>query len=273
MAELKILCDTILKQKPVVAAQLPDNQKQSIKAGTVLELSSYTTESDHLKVTFKSQAFQGQKTWYVFQKHGAITQGGFTIFPKSVKLTVPYYDQLDNSENPYGTCNVTSMSMCLAYLGARRQEPNIRFPDELSQYCDTHGLDRHEPKDLVKVVEAYGCKDNFTTKATLEDVKGWLIQGYPCVTHGYFTASGHIVTFIGYNDRGLIVNDPYGELMYNPLHSYYNTYASGAGLLYSYTMIRNVCMTGGEFWVHFLSKPPVVNSPVANSPVAKSPAS
>ncbi|MFM7450002.1 MAG: C39 family peptidase [Leptolyngbyaceae cyanobacterium] len=73
-------------------------------------------------------------------------------------------------------------------------------------------------------------------------------------SHGYFTPSGHVVAIAGYNEQGFIVNDPYGELMYNPPHSYYNTYANGRGLTYSYNLIQQTCVTGQEFWVHFISR-------------------
>ncbi len=144
--------------------------------------------------------------------------------------------------------------MTLSYLRASRKHPEKGFPDELNEYCSAHGLDRHEPLDLVKVVEAYGCKDTFKQKTNFQEVKEWLIQGNPVVVHGYFTQSGHIVCFIGYNPQGFIVNDPYGEIMYTPYHRYYDTYASGAGLTYSYNMITALCCGDGEFWVHFITR-------------------
>ncbi len=137
--------------------------------------------------------------------------------------------------------------MCLTYLGAPRKHPEIRFPDELYQYCADHGLDRHDPYALAQVIQAYGYKDNFSKTASFEAIKEWLIQGNPVVVHGYFTPSGHIVVITGYNQKGFVVNDPYGELMYSPNNSYYDTYASGAGLTYSYNLIYNTCCGGNEF--------------------------
>ncbi|WP_293282361.1 C39 family peptidase [Microcoleus sp. PH2017_36_ELK_O_B] len=34
-----------------------------------------------------------------------------------VKLDVPYLSQLDNKRNPTGSCNVTSVAMCLLWGG------------------------------------------------------------------------------------------------------------------------------------------------------------
>ena len=252
--QLKILADTVLKQKPVQSSTLKDTEKQSVKAGTLLNIESFIPISDHIKVTLAGQSFKGLNTWYVYQRTAAILSSNKITFPASVKLSVPYYDQLDNSDDPYGTCNVTSLAMVLSYLGAKRVHPDIRFADELNRYCEDHSLDRHEPTDLVKVVEAYGFRDKFSKTASFEEVQDWLIGGNPAIVHGYFTSGGHIVCLIGYNSEGFVVNDPYGEIMYNPFHSYYDIYASGAGLTYSYKMIYDTCCTNNEFWVHFISK-------------------
>lgn len=255
MTQLKVLCDTLLKQQPIQSSKLTDEQLQPVKAGTLFNVQSYTAVSDHIKVALTDQSFQGKNTWYIYQRHAAILDKNDVIFPQSVKLAVPYYDQLDNSENPYGTCNVTSIAMCLSYLGASRKHPEQRFPDELQDYCAAQGLDRHDPNVLAKVVQTYGFNDNFKTTASFEEVKEWLIQGNPAVVHGYFTQSGHIVVFIGYNDSGFIVNDPYGELNYNgPDDSQYDIYASGAGLTYSYRLVYDLCCGDNQFWVHFISK-------------------
>ncbi len=254
MTQLKILVDTVLKLQPVQSTSLPENQKQAVKAGSLFKVQSFIPAHDHLKVALADQSFQGRNTWYVYQRHAALLDNGKLSFPAATKLAVPYFDQLDNSEDPYGTCNVTSIAMVLSYLRAKRQRADVGFADELNAYCKAKGLDRHDPYDLAKVVQAYGCSDRFTKTASFEEVKEWLIQGYPAIVHGYFTPSGHIICLIGYNATGFVVNDPYGEIMYTPYHSYYDIYASGAGLTYSYGMIYNTCYVDNEFWVHFISR-------------------
>jgi uncharacterized protein YvpB len=255
MTQLKILVDTVLKQQPVQSPTLPNDQKQDVKAGSVFTIKSFIPASDHLKVVLADKSFQNKTIWYAYQRHVTILgNNGQIAFPTSTKLAVPYYDQLDNSEDPYGTCNVTSMAMVLSYFHAKRQRADMGFPDELNEYCSAHGLDRHEPDDLVKVAQNYGCRDRFSKTATMNEVKEWLLQGNPAIVHGYFTPSGHIICLIGYNATGFVVNDPYGEIMYTPYHSYYATYASGSGLTYSYNLIANTCCTDNEFWVHFISR-------------------
>ncbi|MER3477312.1 MAG: hypothetical protein C4287_13440 [Leptolyngbya sp. ERB_1_2] len=132
----------------------------------------------------------------------------------------------------------------------------MRFPDELDRYCSDNNLDRHEPDALAQVAQAYGCDDRFSKTASFEQIKEWLIQGNPAIVHGYFTPSGHIICIIGYNEKGFVVNDPYGELMYssNPSDSHYDIYTTGAGLTYSYNLMYQTCCGDNEMWVHFVSK-------------------
>lgn len=248
--DLKILCDTTLKQKPVQSSQLADTEKQLLSGGTVLKLHSYSPEGDHIKISFLDQSFQNRNTWYVYCKHAVVMSNSRIAFPEYIKLPVPYKSQLDNRQNPYGSCNTTSIAMCLAYLGIQGKKPYKQLEDELQDWLEERGLDRHEPTHLALAAEAYGAKDYFTTKGTINQIKEWLVQGNPVVIHGYFTSSGHIVSLIGYNSFGFIVHDPYGEYWPNG----YNTSAPGAGLSYSYGMIQNTCMADGDCWVHFISK-------------------
>ena len=168
-------------------------------------------------------------------------------------LNVPYFDQLENIEYPYGSCNVSSMAMALLFLGAK-PKTTFKFPDELDAYCAFYELDRHSPQDLVKVAAAYGIKDTFKTNATIAETKAW-VQTKPAVVHGFFTPAGHIICLIGADDAGFWVNDPYGEYFAEGYDKNDDSNDhKGQGLHYSNELIERTCCTGGEFWVHFLEK-------------------
>ncbi|MGV0028673.1 C39 family peptidase [Phormidesmis priestleyi] len=130
---------------------------------------------------------------------------------RGVQLDVPYLSQRDNIQNADGSCNVTSIAMCLMYLGVKQKNPQKQFEDELQDWLEARGLKRHDALALKQAAEAYGCQDNHTQTATLDQVKQWLDKGNPVVIHGHFTQVGHIVCGVGYNDKGLIIHDPYGE--------------------------------------------------------------
>lgn len=112
------------------------------------------------------------------------------------------------------------------------------------------GLNRKSPYDLAKIVEHCGHCDRFTEHATWKEVKDWLGRGNPCVVHGWFTKSGHIIVIRGFNAQGFIVNDPYGEYWADG----YDTKAPGGGLTYSYHLMERCCGIDGDLWIHFLAK-------------------
>ncbi|UBF28206.1 C39 family peptidase [Kovacikia minuta CCNUW1] len=251
---LKILNATTFKRKPIQSSELPEEQKQLVEVGKQLEVQSYSIERDHVKIALAKDKFKGFNTWYTFGGHIQIIKDGTIVFPKpkpkSIKLAIPYKSQLDNDENPTGSCNVTSLAMCLEFLGAKRKTTSGQFEDELYRYAENNGLSRHDPHDLAIIVEGYGCRDDFRSNATIEQVQNWLADGKPIVIHGYFTTFGHIVVITGFDATGFIVHDPYGEWT----SSGYRTDLSGKYVHYSYRMIKTLCIPDGSFWVHFLSK-------------------
>lgn len=257
---LKAIGNTVLKQQPIPSAQITDpNQKQVLSAGTKLQVHSYRYDAatNHYKIAFMSSLFKGKNTWWVRKdKDIQILKDGVDIdrLLQPVKLKVGWRSQLDNSYEPYSTCNVTSVAMCLDYFGIRSQDPDEQLEDELYLYCQNNGLDKHSPTDLAQLVRDYGCHDDFQKNANWQDVKTWLAKGNPAIVHGFFTGSGHIIAIIGFNAQGFIVNDPYGEWF----ESGYDTYASGGGLIYSYEMMDRLCgpnsEPAGELWIHYIWK-------------------
>lgn len=251
---------TILKRKPIQALELPETQKQTLVAGKELEVQSYLPERDHLRVSFARDSFKGYNTWYAYVPHIQILQDGTVVLPKpkpqTVKLDVPYKSQLDNEENPTGSCNVTSIAMGLEYLGAKRRQGAGQFEDELYDYAIDRGLSRHDPHDLAEIVKAYGCRDEFRTNATIEQVQDWLVSGKPAVIHGYFTSFGHIVALVGFDETGFWVHDPYGEWTASGYDCNVPGFRDKKGkyIHYSYGMIQSLCIPDGSFWVHFLSR-------------------
>jgi len=242
MIIIKTTEDTVFKSKPVQSLTLNNSEKQSVAKGQKYEISSYIKTGNHFKISLDC------RTWYVYEDHVTIIKNGWRVHPNSVRLKVPYKSQLDNQNNPTGTCNLTSIAMCLAYFGVKAKS-HEQLEDELYKYALIRGYNYKSPYDLARIVKEYGLKDIFKTNATIEEVKSWLVNGNPTVLHGYFTSFGHIVVAVGFDNRGLLVHDPYGEWF----STGYRTDLSGAYLHYSYGLIHRTCMHDGNFWVHFIS--------------------
>jgi uncharacterized protein YvpB len=252
---LKITIKTKLKLRPIQSTELSPTEILDAEPGQGFALVDYEAgHRRHYKVTFV-HAVRGQRVWYAYDEHVTISDGKQQIInsgpPRQVRLNVPFKSQLDNWYNPTGSCNVTSIAMCLEYLGVRRYDLRYRqLEDELYRYMLDSGLSRHSPQDLAKVVRDYGRRDDFTVWGTIDRAKEHIAKGNPVVVHGYFTSFGHIIVLVGYDQNGFIVHDPYGEWF----STGYRTDLSGAFLHYSYNLIRNTCIPDGQFWTHFISR-------------------
>ena len=130
----------------------------------------------------------------------------------------PYHSQRNNKYNPSGACNVTSIAMCLNYHGVD-PVPEKQLEDELYQYMIDNKKSRHSGWHLAWAAENFPkhvgsdvvIKDVFKENGTLDELKQAIAEGNPCVVHGFFTKFGHIVAISGYDDKGVFIEDPWGE--------------------------------------------------------------
>jgi uncharacterized protein YvpB len=251
-ATLKVIAPTTFKRRPLQSVDLPDGDRFQIGPPASYEISAYTQERGHIKFTLRSRDIQGFNTWYAFSSHVELLDDEKPKVKDLVKLAVPFKCQLDNDRNPTGSCNVTSLAMCMEYLGVTRKTTEGQFEDELYRYAERRGLSRHDPNDLEKISKEYGIPDDFRVNATIEDVKEWLSSGKPCITHGYFTSFGHIVAIVGYDEKGFICHDPYGEWSAGGYSLNAGNRQPGRYVRYSYNLIRRLCIPDGNFWVHFM---------------------
>lgn len=178
-------------------------------------------------------------------------------------LKVPYHTQINNENQPYGTCNVTSLAMCLNYYGHvygyGGVKPSANFgqlEDELFVWMVENGLDRHNHAHLKQCFDHFAkvhkipVVDNYQEQGTIDMAKKCLASGNPCITAGYFTKSGHIIVLTGYDETGFFVNDPYGERFSKG----YDRLGQGEGLHYSYNMIKELCVIDGYMWLHLFDR-------------------
>ncbi|MEG3956828.1 C39 family peptidase [Microcoleus sp. herbarium2] len=248
---MTMLQATVFKKRPVDAASLKDTEKTTLPLGRVYGVESYGLEGDHLKVSVTEELPNFGNTGYVFPSFVQFKRGDkiFNAVPNNVELNVPYFSQRDNPRFDWSTCNVTSIAMVLYYYGLRSKWGG-QLEDELLQWCfDYAGQGSQTDHSVLSaLIKAYGFKTSFSTTRNWADVRSELLNRRPVVLAGDFTASGHILTLIGYNSQGYIVQDPWGDA----LTGYSDT--EGRKLMYPYSYVNQVAGPDGNVWAHFISR-------------------
>lgn len=248
---MTMLQATVFKKRPVDSASLKDTEKTTLPLGRVYGVESYGLEGDHLKVSVTEELPNFGNTGYVFPSFVQFKRGDkiFDAVPNNVELNVPYFSQRDNPRFDWSTCNVTSIAMVLYYYGLRSKWGG-QLEDELLQWCfDYAGQGSQTDHSVLSaLIKAYGFKTSFSTTRNWADVRSELLNRRPVVLAGDFTASGHILTLIGYNSQGYIVQDPWGDA----LTGYSDT--EGRKLMYPYSYVNQVAGPDGNVWAHFISR-------------------
>lgn len=266
---LEAITETFLKKDKLDSSLLAPHQLIPIETGKQWKI------EQRLEVDGNSQKVRlayGAGDWWIYLPHwkeasltspaptGTIAQGSAQASAAATAsggkdLAVPYLSQLDNQFNPHGSCNVTSVAMCLYYLGMPRRE-GTQLEDELYQKMDDLGRSRHDPYDLQVLIGTYpGFKDIFRPNGSFRDIQASIDAGNPVIVHGYFTSFGHIIVIRGYDDKGFLVNDPNGEWF----SSGYDQSRSGERLHYSYNLIARTCSPESvsnpqNIWYHTVFK-------------------
>ncbi len=118
---------------------------------------------------------------------------------------IPYYNQYDNRNYPYATCQNTSIAMVLSHFQYNIHPDNIfeRWGKDMAQ----------SPSGLNYIYKHYAASSsiNTYTSASPEDLQSALNQGYIAIVHGYFTSYGHVLVVRGYDSQYYYVNDPAGK--------------------------------------------------------------
>ncbi|MCS6814308.1 MAG: C39 family peptidase, partial [Cyanobacteria bacterium] len=242
---------TVFKKSLANVSQLPANDKISLPANRMYGVAAFMLAQDHIKVSLTEEFPGFGNTGFIFQGHIRMMRGGkvVDVNPSEVTLSVPYFSQRDNSRKPWATCNVTSIAMVLYYHGVRPKNPRQQLEDELYDWCiSRYGQNSQTDNGvLANLIKAYGFKNSsFSTTRRWEQIKRELVDGYPVVVGGYFTHGGHIITVIGFNERGYLAHDPWGDAT----TGYRNK--EGRRVHYSNGYMNEVAGPNGNVWAHFI---------------------
>ena len=228
--------NTIIKAAPVQSSELAAALKFQLNQGGSLKLNKDSLDQINSHYKFDvAPPINNITTWYAFAPHVKIEGKD----DGSVDLKVPYFSQRDNRTRPHQTCNMTCGAMVIKYFYPDRKSQG-QLEDEMTAYAVSKwGRDAiYYPNLMSATFNKYGVSGNFGDYS-FDQMKQHLLEGNPIIHNGRYTSSGHFVVIKGFNDKGFIVNDPWGEWFAS---GYRNV--SGANLLYSYNLISNVSFIG-----------------------------
>lgn len=244
--KIKATGNTFLKKLPVAASQLPDAQKIAVPAGKEYEATSIKAEGPEY---VRLELAHGQGSWLAFTAHWS----GLEAKSDSKVLSTPYFSQRDNiasgDDLPYRTCFSSSCAM----LAVTVKPGCVSGDDEYIRKRKPFG-DSTDSSAQVACLKSLGIKARFVTNANVETVKKQIDRGIPVpcgiLHHGGPSApsgGGHWICVIGYDSKGFIVNDPWGEID-NATGTYPST--NGKRVRYSYSLFdaRWTVKSGSDGW-------------------------
>ena len=138
------------------------------------------------------------------------------------KLQVMYFSQRDNAAQAHRTCNTASCWMGALYMKTSLwQECGEDQNADLNFYLpkvETYG-DTTDHNAQTRALDGMGVKSAWHTTLTMGDVKKEIDAGRPVVMgvlHKGPASSprggGHMILAVGYDDKGMFIHDPYGDM-------------------------------------------------------------
>ena len=239
--------DTLFKKEPVPGAELKENQKSAVGKGKQYKGCQVITEDGtHTQVVLP----YGLGRWWVFNGHWAELDGEEDkpepAGDGSIRLDVPYFNQVDNYTQAHRTCNSSSCAMCLAFL----RPGKISGDDEyLKKLITGHFGDTTDHGAQGRLLQSYGLSSTWHTNLSFKRLEDELKSGRPVVIgilhRGSLSAptGGHMCVVIGMTAKGdFIVNDPYGSCN----DGYSGPVSNGNGTIYTRAMLKARWLPEGD---------------------------
>ena len=237
IATITATSDTLLKKEPKQGSDLEADEKVNVAEGKTYQVVWKGKEGDsHVKVSLA----YGAGNWFVYAPHW---EGLKEDKPASAKggkeLDVRYFSQRDNYRDASRTCFSSSCAMLLEAVkpgtlpGEKGDDLYVRRVFEYGDTTDAY--------TQLKALLSYEISAKFKQDCSVEIVKEQIDAGKPVpigiLHHGPASApsgGGHWICVVGYDSKGFIVHDPWGEIDHAS-----GSYVSedGEHLHYSYNLI------------------------------------
>ena len=169
-----------------------------------------------------------------------------------VMLKVPYFNQRMNKTDQQGTIGDYQCFSTAAAMMASAILNKIITPDEYNLVRDKFGVSTSWPAQMSALDEIGAGPTSNTQAASFGELKSLLRSGKPPILGlQHNEAGGHMVTAIGYNDKGFIVNDPFGKLVPKKFGGWAESNVSGQkdtkgkAITYPYDFMKDIWTVEG----------------------------
>jgi len=239
IATITANADTLLKKEPKQGSDLEADEKVNVAEGKTYQVVWKGKEGDnHVKVSLA----YGAGNWFVYAPHWEGLKEDKPATAKGGKeLDVRYFSQRDNYRDASRTCFSSSCAMLLETLKPGTL-PGDKGDDIYVKRVFEYG-DTTDAYTQLKALLSFEVQAKFVQDGNVELVKSQIDSGKPVpigiLHHGPASApsgGGHWICVVGYDSKGFIVCDPWGEIDHAS-----GSYVSDNGdhLHYSYNLINS----------------------------------
>jgi hypothetical protein len=171
-------------------------------------------------------------------------------------LSVPYFYQYNNRLSPGSTCGATSAAMVMRLYGVNLNGQPVT-PDAL---VSRNGVAQFQsPEGIAQMLQREVGFAQYSRTGTRTLIRRQIDAGRPVIIHGYFTAPGHIMVVVGYDDakQQWILNDPAGRWSGRLRNGGYSTTnpTEGQSVPYSYQSFSDAVLGhDGDIWMSTAAK-------------------
>lgn len=259
MLKVIVEVDTFLKQRILSAQDLSSTEKCFVPKGQVLNVLEYAPDRNqhlYLKLAVTITAADGKTQLdqvYAYDPHVRIEGEAAN---QLIKLNVPYFSQLNNDTQYFGSgwrqCNTTSNAMLADYLlkgelTRRAKQENLKEAESVYMRLVNKYGDTIDHNAQTRALSELGIESYFSHSLSSKDVLTSLRAGVPVVVGFAYKGSGHICVIVGHDPvkKVWLVHDPYGSR--HGSSDVYDVGIGGKNDAYSYdTMQRIFWDMGGE---------------------------
>ena len=229
--------DTLLKKEPKQGSDLEADEQVNVAEGKSYQVVWKGKEGDdHIKVSLA----YGAGNWFIYTPHwDGLKEEKPPAAKGGKELDTRYFSQRDNYRDASRTCFSSSCAMLLETLKPGTL-PGEKGDDKYIQRVFEYG-DTTDAYTQLKALISFEVQAKFVQNASVETVKEQIDKGVPVpigiLHHGPASApsgGGHWICVVGYDSKGFIVHDPWGEIDHAS-GSYVST--DGDRLSYSYSLI------------------------------------